>query len=430
MKLLKTFAAGLLASILAYTASAQSRDDDPIAHSPAHQGVKKIVQPSATEASLSNAVKAAVTPKDAGQTTSLRIIGAQVFRSPVHQAIIAMLQPGYSIGMTGTSINTAMEAVFSGTTTAALGANPVVIKTTFGTSTSAVRAVATGTAATVFLSGSYFGTNLTDLVTGTGADVCLSGEFQATTIFPTPVLSDTVVGVAPYVWVKNAGSPATLTNMTSGAARSLFTDGLFRLSQLTGSDGDATVPVLLVGRDEGASSREVLLDEIGLGAQQTVINQYQLTISGTAGPSGTVTGVNLYPASTTDGVPYPVGHSGYTTFSGEDAVLATPGSYTAFGGWAVAYSGYADAVTAGVSILNWNGVPYSADAVTNGSYTYWSYSHWMYQSSFTGTAQTVADQIGYEIRTVTATDAGNILISTMNVYRTTDGGTIYDGQPY
>lgn len=385
MKLFKTLAAGLLASMLAYTASAQ---------------------------------------------TTIRIIGAQVFRAPVHNAIENILQAGYTVGQSGTGISTSLQAVFTGTTQAIYGGYPVVIKTTFGTSTSAVRAVATGTAVTTFLSGSYTGINLTDLVSSTGADVCLSGEFQATTIFPTPALSDTIVGVAPYVWVKNAGAPSTLTNITACAARSLFTQGYFWMNQLSGIDTDDTTPVLLIGRDEGASSRECLLDEIGLGAQQDVINQYQLKIQGTAGPTGTVLSGSLYPAATTDGIPYPIGHSGYTTFSSEDAALATPGSFAAFGGYAVGYSGVTDAATAGLTTLSWNGVSYTPDAVTNGSYTYWSYCHWMYQPSYAGIGQIVANQIGGQICSTTAAATFGISISSMTIHRTADGGTIIDGNPY
>jgi hypothetical protein len=71
----------------------------------------------------------------------------------------------------------------------------------------------------------------------------------------------------------------------------------------------------------------------------------------------------------------------------------------------------------------WNGVAYSADNVREGKYTCWSYEHLMYRPTLSGSAKTVADQIANQIKTADASVSG-ILLSTMNVSRSVEGGVI------
>ena len=91
----------------------------------------------------------------------------------------------------------------------------------------------------------------------------------------------------------------------------------------------------------------------------------------------------------------------------------------------IGYFGTSDAasVNGGNNNLTYNGVAYSATAVQEGQYTFWSYEHLMYRPSLAGTQKTVADQLAQQILTADATVAG-ILIPTMHVSRSVEGGVV------
>jgi len=349
-----------------------------------------------------------------GQNTYVRITGAQGLRGAVNQAVVDILKPGFTVGYahynnatsaSGTlaELLLATNAIYTGTTV--VGNYPVIIKTALSsTSTGGVRALTTNlvaagtsTASTEWLQDTIVGSNLTLTATayesGTmTADVAVSGEYQNTTRWPAPQftqLTDWVMGVFPYVWLRNSGSPYTLSNINATLAQLLFSNGSTELSQFTGNASDAGTNVFLIGRDEGASSRETLYAESGFGIY-SVDTQYELDITGTAGPSGTVVGAEPYPAATVDGISFALGHSGYTTFGSLAAALNTPGSLTStgtgtgtdansgpIGGWVIGYSDLPDAVTvvpgiSGSATAVVSGGAISSITVTNGGSNYCS----------------------------------------------------------
>lgn len=367
--------------------------------------------------------------------TYIRITGAQGLRGAVHQGITNILQPGYTVGYAGTSLSTAQQAVFSGTTT---GGYPVVIKTSYGTSTNGVRTMVKNLPVTTWLQDGLVGSGKSGpYESGTTADITVSGEFQATTRFPSPALVDTVIGVFPYVWVRNAGSPSTLSNISCTLARVLFATQQTTLSQFTGLAADADTYVTLIGRDEGASSRECLFAESGFGIYGSPL-QAQLVISGVAGPTGTVTGCIDYPAATVDGVSYKAGHSGYPTFSGLVAALNTPGSLTNVdtAGWVIGYSDIVDAVlvnpgvvaTAAATVTSSS---VSSIAVTNGGTNYNSNPYITISGGGGSGATAVATvSAGGVITGITVTNGGTGYTSTPTVSIT--GGALmnWNGVPY
>lgn len=440
------------------------------------------------------------------QSTTIRIVAAQAFRQPVDAAITHILKPGYQVGFSGASESTALQAIYSGTTIN--GNFPVIIKTTYGISVTAIRSLTQNltSSATVnpYLVDGSFGANQGTFESGTTSDVALSGEYQTTTLFPTPVLHDYIVGVGPYLWVRSAGAPgplptqllavttvatstsATLTstanlspgelvsgnpnipdgthiatvpdgthitlsnaatgsgsavsttfaytglgNISDGLTRNLLDSGQIALSQFTGSSADQNTLVTILGRDEGASSREVLFAECGFGTFGTP-DQYLMDIDTM---NNVVTGSEEYPGggiNTSDPVTKtdPPGFSGYPTFKLVATALNTPNPHPETNGWFVGYLDPADAalVNGGKNIMSWNGVPYSPEAVENGQYTYWSYFHWLYRPDFAAgnsTAKIVADQISKQIHDSDAAAGGaGILIPNMKVNRQIDGGDV------
>jgi len=366
--------------------------------------------------------------------TVIRITGAQGLRAAVHTAVGNILNTGYTVGYQGTSLSTAMQAIFTGTTK--VGSYPVVIKTSYGTSTFGIRTVAQNLTVSTWLS-SGTGGNLTGPYdTAVTADATVSGEFQGTTRFKTPVLTDQVIGVFPYVWVRNAGSPITLSNINSTLANALFTNGSLPLAQFTGQVADETRNVTLVGRDEGASSRECLFAETGFGIYSSPA-QYKLTITGTPGPTGNVTGSTAYPAAVVDGVSYPAGHSGYPTFTAEVAALNTPGSGTAADGtgWVIGYSDVIDAVTVNPGVLatataTLSGAAVGSINVGNGGTNYNNYPIVTISGGGGTGATATATVTNGVITAIAVTNGGSGYTSTPTVSIT--GGALmnWNGVPY
>ena len=73
--------------------------------------------------------------------------------------------------------------------------------------------------------------------------------------------------------------------------------------------------------------------------------------------------------------------------------------------------------------LTYNGVTFSPDAVRNGQYTFWGYEHLAFKTSAPDNVKAVAQSLATQIKVVDASTSG-ILLSTMNVSRGSDGGTV------
>jgi len=125
-----------------------------------------------------------------------------------------------------------------------------------------------------------------------------------------------------------------------------------------------------------------------------------------------------------------VGQGGYNTGADLRAVMSSA-PYTGttplavLGGHGMTYLSTGDAGKAtGCVVMTYNGVGYSTDAVQGGQYTFWSYEH-CYYGSPTGDVKVAADAFAVRIHNYDAPVAG-IMLSTMRVGRTTDGGLVTD----
>lgn len=375
------------------------------------------------------------------QSTTVRITGSTAFRKAAIIGIQNILQTGYTYGYTGSSVTGGSQAVFVGTTK--IGSLPVVIKCSWAGSTGGVQTVAqqnpvitrtdwiSETGNTLTTAGAVLTTPVFDAATA--ADVAFSDSFQASSIaYGTGYtnLVDTIVGVVTFVWTKGSSadtavqaSLANLTNITPLQARLVLAAGA-PLSMFTGTAADSSVYVYPMGRDEDSGTRLSELSEAEFGVFNSPI-QYQPTIA-----SGTITAIAPWPATSILGFNYPAGHSGYSGGGTLATALNTPVAATAKDSFnakfaLIAYFGVNDAngVNGGANNLSFNGVPYSDAAVREGKYTCWSYEHLMYRPTLTGNAKTIADQIANQIKTADAAQSG-VLLSTMNVSRSVEGGVI------
>lgn len=227
--------------------------------------------------------------------------------------------------------------------------------------------------------------------------------------------------VTGFEFLTNNGAPSDLTNINANQAQYLFTQGPTPLALLTGSTADENINLYAVGRDIASGARYILLAETGIGiANSTSLVQYEPTVSG-----GVITNNNVQaPGGTINLITFNTGNGGYSSFSNVLTVLEATSNNTK--GYVVSYVTDSDAATAvagGARALSWNGVPYSAQAIELGQYSYWSYLHVYYNSANIGsTALAFANDLSSQLSTDTAT--GAILSSNVQVTRYTDGGVI------
>jgi hypothetical protein len=235
------------------------------------------------------------------------------------------------------------------------------------------------------------------------------------------------------MFVRSAGAPAGLTNMTPQLAQALWRAGNISLALFTGSHGDEATQVYATGRDPDSGTRLTALAETGVGVFNSVsqlvpTNSSGAIISRTA--PGPIAGVEPYPLEIINTITYDQGDGGYA--SGGDLAVAMEQNNTLalIGGYFVTYLGLSDAATAiagGAQPINYNGVAYSPTTVEEGQYTFWGYEHLDYRSNY-GTldanGQAVADQLAGQILGTDAVASSGLLLSSMRVSRPIDGGLV------
>ena len=405
---------------------------------------------------------ALATLQTAPAQTVIRITGSTAYRAAVYQAISDILQTGFTFGYTGTTASKASQAIYTGTTKT--GNISVIIKTSFSGSIGGISTLAANL--TIGTGGSFTGgggwlVNSTPQSTGgtanapanfdspVTADIAMADCFQASApaVYRTPLLTDKIVGVVPFVWVATPGKALSdpvnhpVKNVTKTQVKALLVGDTLKLSALTGDSSDSEA-VHGVGRDEDSGTRIQALACAGIGVE-TALKQYQPLYNGATTPvtpppaPGTqITGAGLWPAVTLNAIAYPQGDSGYNGGGTLAAAVnvSHSGSAATYAPWILSYFGINDAasVTTGTQ-LTFNGVAYSVANVEGpgatgftAQYSYWGYEHLFYRSTFGGNGLTVAKQMVSDLTTTSASVSG-ILLSGMKVSRDKDGGAIETG---
>lgn len=392
-------------------------------------------------------------PGTASADTIVRIGGAQAFGDAVHRAIAHLLgatgSPPYTLAagntyaFTGTDINKAQKSIW--TTSSFPGVTgQVIIETSFTGSTDGIRVVAKNvpvnflkptTAQTQ--SGSAGALDTAANWDSVAPDAAAVDSFQSSTVYNSPTLVDKLVGAGAYVFVASKEAPARLNNITTQLAQALWNVGNLPLALFTNDSTDRTtlvhstwgdqnlpggangnpVQVYATGRDYGSGARIVAFIETGIGANANV-QQYRPTVSG-----GVTTTHALYPENTINGILFPAGSDGNTSNGNLATTVLASTTLAGIGGYYISYLpslDAANAVAAGARALAYNGVPYTPQAVAEGSYSLWAYEHILYKTSATTDQKTVLDTFSNQLLTADAT----LLISALKVSRPIDGGII------
>ena len=353
--------------------------------------------------------------------TTVRITGSTAYRGATHTAIGNILNAGYTVGYTGSSLSGAGQAIFIGTTKTTNV--DVIIKTSWSGSVGGVQTVAGGLNVTNWMvDGSP--TAAAPGVASTGnnnesgiPDVAMSDTYQNSTVYTSPHLTDNLVGVVPFRFVACNGAPAGLTNITPQQAQVLWGNGTAALALFTGANADELTTVYALGRDPDSGTRLTAFAETGVGVN-SYVQQYQ--------PVGSpVTGYSLVAPQTVNGVSVGSGQGGYS--SGGTLATAMTALANATVGYSITYVSVGDAATAmagGAKQLSYNGVtlesaaPYTS--LLEGKYTFWGYEHLMYKSTLDTTKKGVATKLATQIHDTDAT----VKLGDMQVSRPTDGGLI------
>ena len=374
------------------------------------------------------AVCAAAFTQEASAQTIVRIVGSTAYRTQMNTALRNLIAgtAGAGYGYVGASANGASQAIYKGT----VSGLPVTYLTSLAGSTGGIQINVQG------LNSNFLLPSATTSVGGTAslpagtdpqqADVNMADTTQAATQFTSPSLTAIKVGVLTFEWICNEGAPAGLTNMTPQLAKMLYASGTASLALFTGNPADDVNTVYAVGRDFDSGTRSATFAEMGISNIDPV-NQYQLTVSG-----GEITNAILWPAYPFPpgllGLPVVEGNGGYTSGGTIATLLGNPAADIGDPGSSgdnvyIAYVGTSDsttAIAAGARGLTYNGVPYSLQAVKEGSYAYWNYQFVCYRSTMVGAKKTLADALANRIKNFDAL----IKLTEMRVVRNNDGGVI------
>lgn len=331
-------------------------------------------------------------PFAAGAQIQFNVAGASTMRKIVDDRIKnVLLMPGYTrTGPGGGNQQYTYTGIL--TNVAGLNGSAITFRTVFNGSADGLLAVQGNTPE------NFFDTNA-------APDAALSDVFPAST---TPALSDgqfqvvTNVGVVSFVFAAN--NSLGLTNITRDQAQLLFQDsGSMPASFLGGNNPN---PVYLIGRTPDSGTRISCEKVVGFTSSELI-----WTNAGSAA-------VPNWQIDT-------LGNS-----SGGYVALALQTNSAAMG-----YLGLADynSVSAQVTALSYNGVPYSSANVTNGAYAVWGYEHAALKSGYTAATPQykifqalVGNIVDVNFQRTNTLYVGNFeVIADMNVKRNGDGATIF-----
>ena len=431
----------------------------------------------------------------ASASTEIRLTGSTAFRKATVNSIQNILNADYVWGSTGGSGLGANQQVFVGTTKTS-GIN-VIIKCSWSGSAGGIQSLAenipagqpfiidpTGTSFSP-AAGSVGGIALThagasiptgsDISESHTADVALSDAFASTTPFTGAgftALTDTVVGIVPFAWVKGAYTPdgttasavpggyPGVTNISAAQARELIGGGL-ALNQFTSNPADQAVFVQLVDRDHDSGTRIGYIYDTQYGNYSSAILQYEpngATVGATqfatqSAGTGVISSLNPWPLESVIGETRAVGNEGFFSGGTVASVLNRPCD-TSAGNYIIASLGFGDSpsvnpgagysytdgagnvdtITPSQNCITFDGFypgtpthPFGPPYVNveQGVYTSWGYEHYLYAASLApGSLKTVADQIATQLTSEADYLGVGDLLSNMNASRVTDGAQV------
>lgn len=386
----------------------------------------------------------------------IRLTGSSAFRGLVDTKLTAASPAGLGFtrqaGASGSSFQ-----VYTQTTNSPNPGDKTIVKTSWSGSVGGIKTVASADTTVPFLpnTSTIASPVLADATdTGTAPDIAFSDVRQETTLYTSPALVKTKVGIVQFRAITNYNSPITKVNYQQ--LRVLFgtSTGVPLSSFVPGAS--STTMVYGIGRDPDSGTRITLLAESGIGANSTVTHwsPSTTTYDGNGNVVSTVSGISgnsiialePWPKSTAFGVTFQIGNGGYSSGGSlAQAMRYDTSAVSVSGGPAapcyfISFASTGDAATcisptgvgAGpghiLTIENNDSDIASttqlSQDIANGLNTMWSYE-WCYHNSLPAGGKL---DFYTAITSLMASSAnGGISLSDMKVHRLTDGGPILPG---
>lgn len=336
---------------------------------------------------------------------TVHITGATAMRKEAYNAVAAMYS-SYTVNPADALNAQPNTCTFSGT----MGSDTVTVRFAMSGSIQGITDLAAPNQKTFLATGTPGDATTVSHV----PELAFSDVFQATAGIAGALVDDKV-GVIPFVWIKGKNSSASVTNITTQLAQSFLANGALEERYFTGDHvgGNAFNPVFLIGRDSGSGTRATAHADTFYGV-------------------GTTT--TLF--ADDDGVaPFvPTVSLGYS--SGKSVATVLKMDLSGTGMSTVGYLGMGDAKSVqaigGDQYLAYNGVPYSADNVRNGLYTFWGYEHLFHRGDAAAEIVNFKANFGAAIDNYLANAGGPgipsdlaLTVSSMKVARNGDGGNLF-----
>ncbi|HEX5223171.1 MAG TPA: hypothetical protein VFZ59_26670 [Verrucomicrobiae bacterium] len=244
----------------------------------------------------------------------------------------------------------------------------------------------------------------TTLSVGKKADIAYSSVFQASTPYTSPELADTLFGVTPVFFVKSAGTPASITNITVQQFRALAANGALPAWFFTGNSND-TQTVYFIQRDPTAGQRTIIQRENGFTGNPISYQWNSNTLSfviDTVGRNSTQIRDQLN-AATLPAISYLTGVDAVNVNGGAN-ILGHSGHKAFFGSYS--------------SVSN------NHNQVINGQYTQWGYEHLLSRTTASGEVTSFLNALKAAIDADLQTSAYSLPISRVRVERSSEGGAV------
>jgi hypothetical protein len=301
-----------------------------------------------------------------------------------------------------------------------IGGTPFSVKCDWSGSEAGIQDIATGASENFLQDGASSSSSSPGPFVSQVVDLAMADAAVQFSKNPRAAITGTKVCVIPFMFVKEVGSAAGITNVTDAQFRqAIILNG--KLALFTGNSADTNY-VYITGRDDGSGTRVNCLGETGYGIASVA---YQVELNSSGAMLDPIGDGSYYTDDGTSG--YSSGGS-VATQMGVNCSATTDQINPGHTGISViGYMGVSDANTAlglGATQVSFNGVFESPTTVIEGTYGYWGNEYAYHKNAATGDALAVYNKLVANTG-ITAKSDGSTTID-LNLMHANRGGPTTD----
>jgi hypothetical protein len=339
----------------------------------------------------------------ANAAKEFNISGAVAFRDTSYRAINALY--GANVGSinadTPGNPSSSTRVTWTGQITNLFGTEVVTIHANYNGAVAGIQDLVQNRNVSYRSSSTPGDTNLINLP----SDLAYGSVFQASTAFTSPALVDSKFGVTPVFFVKSAGTPAGVTNITRQQFKVLAANGALPLRFFTGVATDTNL-LYYISRDPSAGQRVIVEKESAYSGNPVFYQWNSNTLDFVVDPTGrTSTQIrDQLNAATKPAISY---------LTGVDAINVNGGQNV------IGYNGPRAFLNA-----TYSSVVNDLTPVIYGQYSQWGYEHIFVRSTASADLITFRDALLGAIDSDLQTSAHSLPISKVKVTRNAEGGVV------